>query len=286
MEQIAGVQIARTPLEVRAWVQQKRAAGQRIGLVPTMGALHAGHLSLVEHARQHADVVIVTIFVNPLQFGPKEDFSAYPRPFEADCQKCADAGVDLIYAPTPETMYPPHFQTHVEVEKLTLGLCGQSRPTHFRGVTTVVLKLLNVAMADVAVFGEKDFQQLQTLKRMALDLDHPTQILGAPILREADGLAMSSRNVYLSAEERAAAPGIVQALRAARAQVQSSAQDPQAIRAQVWQKLEQAGGRVDYVELVDPQTLEPVQNLQLPTRLIVAVWFGKARLLDNLALRD
>ena len=220
LETVAGVQVARTPAQVRAWTQQARAAGKRTALVPTMGALHAGHLTLVTAARQHAEAVIVSVFVNPMQFGPKEDFAAYPRPFEKDCALCAAAGVDLVYAPTAATMYPPGFQSHVAVEQLTQGLCGAARPTHFRGVTTVVLKLLNIAQADVAVFGEKDFQQLQTLKRMAQDLDHPTAVLGAPIAREPDGLAMSSRNVYLTAEERQAAPAIFRALTAAQAAVQ------------------------------------------------------------------
>ena len=284
LENVAGAQVARTPDEVRAWVREARQNGKRIALVPTMGALHAGHITLVDAARQHAEAVIVSIFVNPMQFGPKEDFSAYPRPFENDCSRCAEAGVDLIYAPTPATMYPEGYQSHVEVEQLTQGLCGAARPTHFRGVTTVVMKLLNIAQADVAVFGEKDYQQLQALKRMALDLDHPTQILGAPIARESDGLAMSSRNVYLTADERAAAPVIVRSLRAAQAQVQAGERDPKLVVAQLVAAMTAAGGRVDYTEIVDPETLQPVATLDRPTRAIVATWFGRARLLDNMDL--
>ena len=284
IETVAGTRVARTPAQVRAWTQVMRAAGRRVALVPTMGALHAGHMTLVDTARAHAEVVVVSIFVNPMQFGPKEDFSAYPRPFEDDCALCARHGVDLIYAPTPGTMYPPGFQSHVEVEQLTQGLCGAARPTHFRGVTTVVMKLLNIAMADVAVFGEKDYQQLQALKRMALDLDHPTQVLGAPIARELDGLAMSSRNVYLTADERRAATVIVRSLRAAQAQVAAGERDPARIAAALRTAMTAAGGRVDYVELVDPQTLQPLTTLDRPARAIVATWFGRARLLDNMDL--
>ncbi len=284
LETIAGAQVARTPAEVRAWTATMRAAGKRTALVPTMGALHAGHMTLVDTARQHAGAVLVSIFVNPMQFGPKEDFSAYPRPFENDCALCAAKGVDLIYAPTPATMYPPGFQSHVEVEQLTQGLCGAARPTHFRGVTTVVMKLLNIALADVAVFGEKDYQQLQTLKRMALDLDHPTAILGAPIAREPDGLAMSSRNVYLSAAERQAAPAIVQSLRAAQARVRAGERDAARLVAEMSAAQSAAGGRIDYVQIVDPQTLQPLEMLERSARVIVATWFGRARLLDNMDL--
>jgi pantoate--beta-alanine ligase len=284
IETVAGIRVARTPAQVRAWVQVTRAAGKRIALVPTMGALHAGHMTLVTAAREHADAVIVTIFVNPMQFGPKEDFAAYPRPFENDCALCAQHGVGLIYAPTPQTMYPPGFQSHVEVEQLTQGLCGAARPTHFRGVTTVVMKLLNIAMADVAVFGEKDYQQLQALKRMASDLDHPTQILGGAIAREADGLAMSSRNVYLTAAERAAAPVIVRSLRAAQALVAAGERDVPALVAQITAEHTAAGGRVDYVQIVDPDTLQPLAEIDRPARVIVATWFGRARLLDNMDL--
>ena len=285
LETVAGQLVARTPEDVRTWVAQARQAGKRIGLVPTMGALHAGHLTLVEAARQHAEAVIVTIFVNPLQFGPKEDFAAYPRPFDADCARCVAGGVDLVYAPTPETMYPPGYQSHAEVAHLTQGLCGASRPTHFRGVTTVVLKLLNIAMADVALFGEKDFQQLQVLRRLARDLDHPTRILGGAIAREPDGLAMSSRNVYLTPDERARATGIIAALRMARTQAQAGTPVAE-VHADLVAAIATAGGRVDYAELVDPETLAPVTTFAQPTRAIVAAWFGKARLLDNLALID
>ncbi len=284
LERIGGVAVARTPAQVRAWSQEVRAAGKRIALVPTMGALHAGHMTLVDTARAHAEAVIVSIFVNPMQFGPKEDFSAYPRPFADDCARCAHQGVDLVYAPTPETMYPRGFQSHVEVEQLTQGLCGAARPAHFRGVTTVVLKLLNIALADVAVFGEKDYQQLQALKRMALDLDHPTRILGAPIAREPDGLAMSSRNVYLTADERQAALVIVRSLRAAQAQVRAGERDVPQLIATLAAAMTKAGGRVDYAQIVDPQSLQPLETLDRPARVIVATWFGRARLLDNMDL--
>jgi pantoate--beta-alanine ligase len=249
-----------------------------------MGALHAGHLSLVDLARQHANDVVLTVFVNPLQFGPSEDLARYPRPFERDCALAAEAGVTAVFAPERTAMYPPGFQTHVEVEQLTLGLCGGSRPGHFRGVTTVVCKLLNLALAEVAVFGEKDWQQLAAIRRMARDLDHPTRILGGPIVREADGLAMSSRNVYLNPEARAQAVGISRALRQAQAEVRAGARDVALVRGAIVAAIEAAGGRVDYVELVDPELLAPVADLAQPTRAIVAAWFGGARLLDNVAL--
>ena len=283
-ESVAGVRVARTPAEVRAWAAGLREQGKRIALVPTMGALHSGHLTLVALAREHADAVVVSIFVNPMQFAPTEDFSAYPRPFERDCALCAQSAVDLVYAPSAATMYPPGFQTHVEVEELTRGLCGAARPTHFRGVTTVVHKLLNIVLADVAVFGEKDYQQLQALRRMAEDLDHPTRILGAPIAREADGLAMSSRNAYLTASERAAAPAIQRALRDMQAAVAGGERDVARLRSDAVAAMTAAGGRVDYAEIVEPTSLGPLTAIAGPARAIVAVWFGRARLLDNVAL--
>ena len=199
-------------------------------------------------------------------------------------QRLMQAGVAAVFAPERAAMYPAGFQTHVEVEQLTLGLCGASRRGHFRGVTTVVCKLLNLAMADVAVFGEKDWQQLAAIRRMALDLDHPTRILGGAVVREPDGLAMSSRNVYLDADARQRAAGICASLRAAQAAVRAGDRDAGAVRSMIVAAIEAAGGRVDYVELVDPDLLTPVADLGQPTRAIVAAWFGGARLLDNLAL--
>ncbi len=282
-EPIAGVPVVRDPLLFRQWCADQRRAGLRLGLVPTMGALHTGHLSLVEIAKQHADLVVVTIFVNPLQFGPSEDLDRYPRTLLSDCQQCHDHGVALVFAPPAAAMYPEGFQTHVEVESISVRWCGASRPGHFRGVATVVAKLLNLALADVAVFGEKDWQQLAVLRRMARDLDHPTRVLGAPIVRDPDGLALSSRNVYLSPQQRSQAlvlhRGIEQLRQGAR-----QGQDLRLLEQQLAQAIEAAGGRVDYAAAVDAETLEPLQTLDRPARALVAAWFGQTRLLDNGAL--
>lgn len=279
-EQIAGVTVLRDPQQFRQWCADQRRAGLRLGLVPTMGALHTGHLSLVDIAKQHADLVVVTIFVNPLQFGPSEDLERYPRTLASDCQQCRERGVALVFAPPAAAMYPEGFQTHVEVEHISVRWCGASRPGHFRGVATVVNKLLNLALADVAVFGEKDWQQLAVLRRMARDLDHPTRVLGAPIVRDADGLALSSRNVYLSPQQRSQAlvlhHGIQQFRQSAR-----NGQDLRILEQQFAGNIVEAGGRVDYAAAVDAETLEPLQSLDRPARLLVAAWFGQTRLLDN-----
>jgi pantoate--beta-alanine ligase len=283
-EVLAGVTVVRTPAALRAVIAQWRQAGDRVGLVPTMGALHQGHVSLVEVARQQAQRVVLTIFVNPLQFGPTEDLDKYPRQLLADCALAAAHGVDAIFAPAADAIYPPGFVTHVTVDDLTVGLCGQTRPGHFRGVTTVVLKLLNLAMADVAVFGQKDWQQLQVIAQMARDLDHPTAVVGAPIVREASGLALSSRNVYLSADERSRAAAIYATLVALRQRVRAGEQDVAVLQRDFAESMAAAGGRIDYAEVVEPQRLTPLTHLAGPAQMIVAVWFGPARLLDNLAL--
>lgn len=284
LTQPSDVPIARTAAELRHWTKQIRLEGKTIALVPTMGALHAGHMALIDLAKQQADRVIVSIFVNPLQFGPKEDFSAYPRQLQADSQLCAEHGVAAIFAPDADTMYPQGFQTHVEVEQLTLGLCGASRPGHFRGVTTVVLKLLNLVMADVAVFGLKDYQQLQAIRRMCLDLAHPTQICAAPIVREADGLALSSRNVYLRGDERQAARAISQALFIAQRAVAAGERSAAALQVQISTAIEAAGGKVDYAAIVHAESLQPIAVVEQPARAIVAAFFGRPRLLDNVDL--
>lgn len=282
-ERIAGVPVLRDPEAFRQWCQARRRAGQRLGLVPTMGALHAGHLSLAQLARQHADAVVVTIFVNPLQFGAHEDLDRYPRTLTSDCAQCAAAGVDAVFAPAAGLMYPPGFQSHVEVEQVSQRWCGASRPGHFRGVATVVLKLLNLAMADVAVFGEKDWQQLAVLRRMVRDLDHPTRVLGAPIVRDADGLALSSRNVYLSAEQRRAALVLSQGL-ARLCQGAARGEGLRQLEAELAAAIAQAGGTLDYVAAVDAESLEPLTQLDRPGRALVAAWFGSTRLLDNAPL--
>lgn len=267
---------------VRAW--RRDHPDGKVALVPTMGALHAGHLSLVREARRHADAVIVSVFVNPAQFAPHEDFAAYPRTLERDCDLTAAADVAWVFAPSPAQMYPQGFQTSVQVQALAGGLCGVSRPHFFGGVALVVLKLLNLAEADVAVFGEKDWQQLQVIRRMARDLDHPTVIVGAPLVRDHDGLALSSRNAYLDAPTRARALAIPRALGATAAAVAGGERDAAVLQASVIQALEAAGGRVDYVAIVDPTELSPLDRVDSSARLAVAAWFGTTRLIDNIAL--
>lgn len=249
-----------------------------------MGYLHAGHLSLVEAARRRCDVVAASIFVNPKQFGPTEDLGRYPRDPEGDARKLAGAGCDLLFTPAPEAMYPPGFQTHVEVEGLTQGLCGQSRPGHFRGVTTVVAKLLGLFAPDAAFFGEKDYQQLAVIRRMVRDLDLPVEVVGLPIVREPDGLALSSRNAYLSAEERPRALALSRGLGAARERFAAGERERGALEGAARATLEAAGLRVDYVELRDAESLEVVARVERPALLAVAAVVGKTRLIDNTVL--
>ena len=262
-----------------------RRQGRRIGLVPTMGALHAGHLSLVERARPGCDTVVASIFVNPLQFGPQEDFQRYPRDLAGDLAKCVQAGVDLVLAPErPDQLYPPGFQTWVEVTGLGQGLCGARRPGHFRGVATVVTKLLNLTRPHLALFGEKDWQQLQIVKALARDLHLGVEIIGMRTIREPDGLALSSRNAYLSPEERARALSLSRALLEARDRAAGGERDAAALAAGARRRLEEAGARVDYVEVVHPETLEPVARAVPGSRMLVAAFVGKTRLIDNLDL--
>lgn len=268
---------------LRAFVRARRAAGARIGLVPTMGALHAGHLSLVEAARRHADAVIVTIFVNPAQFGPDEDFGRYPRGLAADCAKLADVAADLVFAPAVEEIYPAGFATTVRVDgPAIVGLEDRFRPSHFAGVATVVSKLLNQAQADVAVFGEKDYQQLLVIRRMARDLDIPTQILGAPTLREADGLALSSRNIYLDPAARARASALHHALRTAAAAILAGAPVAGSLAA-AHAAVAANGFEIDYIEARNAETLLPAPDLAAgPIRLLAAARLGATRLIDNI----
>jgi pantoate--beta-alanine ligase len=272
--------------EMRAWSDEARRDGRRIGLVPTMGYLHAGHLSLVRAACERATACVVSIFVNPLQFGPGEDLARYPRDLERDRELLRDAGVDVLYLPEAAQMYPPGFQTEVRVGEVTRELCGRSRPGHFRGVTTVVAKLFNAVRPDVAVFGEKDYQQLAAVRRMVLDLDFGIEIVGAPIVREADGLALSSRNAYLSAEERRAALCLSRALAAAQKVVGGGERSCGTILRQVRGVLAaEPLARVDYAEIVDPETILPVDTLAGAARLALAVQVGRTRLIDNALLQ-
>lgn len=273
---------ARTPAALRAAVAAWRAEGLRVALCPTMGALHEGHLSLVRLGRAAADRVVASIFVNPTQFGPNEDFEAYPRDTAADAALLAREGCDLLYLPSVEAMYPPGFATSVTVSGLTEPLCGAARPGHFDGVALVVSKLLIQAGADLAVFGEKDWQQLAVIRRLARDLDIPTEIRGAPILREADGLALSSRNRYLAAQERAIAPALNRALRAAADAIASGAAPETACEIAA-EAIRAAGfARVDYVEARHGETLAPLRRGAVAGgRVFGAALLGKARLIDN-----
>jgi len=278
-------EIFRDIASMRRKVGQWRAAGEKIALVPTMGALHAGHISLVEASRAHATRCIVSIFVNPTQFAPNEDFSAYPRTFGADRAKLEAAGAAGCFAPMAPEMYPAGFATQVLPGGPALaGLEDRFRPDHFAGVALVVAKLLNQAQADCAFFGEKDFQQLAMIRRMAADLDIATQIFGVPTLREVDGLALSSRNVYLSEEERATAPLLAKALKKAATQILAG-KKPAEAAAQAAEKIAAAGFVVDYVEARHAGTLAPIDSMQEgPIRLLLAAKLGKTRLIDNLAV--
>jgi pantoate--beta-alanine ligase len=276
-------QVLRTVSEVKAWAESLRKQGRRLALVPTMGYLHEGHLSLMSEGRRHADGVATSIFVNPTQFGPREDLGRYPRDFDGDLAKCASAGVDVVFAPEAGAMYPPGYQTYVEVTDVSKGLCGDRRPGHFRGVATIVTQLLCLFRPDVALFGEKDYQQLQVIKALNRDLHLGVEILGMPTVREPDGLAMSSRNAYLSPEERKRALSISRGLAAAQSLYRSGARGAVALVDAVRREIRAADLREDYVELVDAEQLTPVAEVRpgQPARLIVAAFCGTTRLIDN-----
>lgn len=269
---------------MRAFVQAARRAGRSVGLVPTMGALHEGHLSLIRRSCNDHDVTVVSVFVNPTQFGPSEDFSAYPRDLERDAILAQKQGVSVVFAPEPREMYADDFSTWVDVEDITEGMCGEHRPGHFRGVTTVVCKLLNIVQPEHAYFGEKDYQQLQVIRRMVRDLDIPVDIVAVPTLREADGLAMSSRNAYLSPEERRAAPSIYAALQEAAALVANGATGAQAIDLIDSRLRESNVLRPQYVVAVDPDTLADKSAGHKPMVMAAAVHAGKTRLIDNIRI--
>jgi pantoate--beta-alanine ligase len=272
-----------------------RERGGRIALVPTMGYLHEGHLSLMREARRRIDQplggagraqgrALASIFVNPAQFGPNEDLSRYPRDLQGDLQKCGTAGIDWVLVPEPGSMYPPDHQTWVEVTGVSQGLCGERRPGHFRGVATVVAKLLTLTHPQVALFGEKDYQQLQVIRALARDLFLGVEIVGMPIVREADGLALSSRNVYLSPKERAAALSLSQALFRARERAASGERSSAVLIAEAAERISLAGARVDYVEIVHPDTLVHRERAEPESVMLVAAYLGRTRLIDNLRL--
>jgi pantoate--beta-alanine ligase len=265
--------------------RQARAESRIIGLVPTMGALHAGHLALVTRARHECAPVIASLFVNPKQFGPKEDFTKYPRSFEADVEKLSLAGVDSIFAPDPAEMYPQGFRTYVSVEGLSEHLEGRSRPGHFRGVTTVVAKLLEIVQPHCAYFGRKDAQQARIISQMVRDLNLDAEIVVCPIVREADGLALSSRNAYLGADERRAATVLYRALDAARSELAAGVRDTLRLQAVLCKVLEaEPLAAIDYAEIVDADTFEPVTRVARPCYLLLAVFLGKTRLIDNMLI--
>lgn len=282
---MSGMNVIRDPDEMRRASFAWRRAGETVGFVPTMGYLHAGHLSLVRLAKDRCDHAVISIFVNPTQFGPGEDLDRYPRDLEGDLAKAAEAGAELAYVPEVATVYPPGYQTRVTVPELAAPLCGASRPVHFGGVATVVTKLLNVVQPDVAVFGEKDYQQLQVVRRLVRDLELPVEILGGATVREPDGLAMSSRNAYLSPEQRGQATCLVAGLRRAWERYDAGVREAEELVAAATAVIEaQPAARVDYVELRDADSLEPVQTLADRAVLALAVFFGKTRLIDNTVL--
>jgi pantoate--beta-alanine ligase len=276
------METATTVAAMKAWSCAARAAGRRIGLVPTMGALHDGHLSLVTRASAECDAVVLSIYVNPLQFGPREDFGAYPRDAARDGDLARSSGASLLFAPLEGEIHVAGHLTRVEVEGMQEVLCGRNRPGHFRGVATVVAKLLQIVDPDAAYFGEKDAQQLRIIRRMARDLHLDCAIVGCPTVREPDGLAMSSRNAYLTAEERRAAPVLHRALETGAALARSGRTDPARVVARVREILDaEPRARTDYVEAVDDETLRPVEGFEGGVLLAAAAWFGRARLIDN-----
>ena len=268
-------------------VRDVQRRGGRVGLVPTMGALHEGHVSLIEAARRRSDSVAVTIFVNPTQFGPNEDFEKYPSDTEADLAACEASGADIVFTPSVETLYPRGFETTIHVSGLTEGLCGAHRPGHFDGVTTIVAKLLNILPADAAFFGEKDYQQLLVIRRMVRDLNLPVEIVACPIVREKDGLACSSRNRYLSPSERSQAAVLSRALFSARDRIAAGHKRVKELVTRIRAEILTAGlAKIDYVEIVDAETLDSLTEVDRPARIVLAARIGPCRLIDNVAVKE
>jgi pantoate--beta-alanine ligase len=279
------MQICDTVSGLRKFLAAHRAAGKRIGLVPTMGYLHAGHMSLVQAARRECEVVVMSIFVNPKQFGPQEDFATYPRDMEGDLRQAREAGVDVVFAPSVEEMYPPGFLTEVTVHELTTPLCGASRPGHFNGVTTVVAKLFNIVGPDRAYFGQKDYQQVTALRKMAIDLCMPLEVITCPTVREPDGLAMSSRNAYLNPAERQAALVLSRALLLAEEHLAQGERQGARLMTTLRDCIaKQPLARIDYVTVCDPQTLREVDQLSGTVLVALAIYIGQTRLIDNALL--
>lgn len=276
------MKIAYTVADVREQVKAWRKEGLSVGLVPTMGYLHEGHASLIKKAVEQNDRVVTSVFVNPIQFGPTEDLEAYPRDFEKDCKLCDSLGVSMVFHPEPEEMYAPDFCTCVDMDVLSKTLCGKSRPIHFKGVCTVVSKLFNIVTPDRAYFGQKDAQQLAIIRRMVRDLNMDIEIVGCPIIREEDGLAKSSRNTYLNAEERKAALILSKAVFLGQKMVEDGETDAAVVKNAMIEKIQtEPLARIDYVEVVDGLSMQPVDKIQAPTLAAMAVFIGKTRLIDN-----
>jgi len=286
------MKIVKTAAAMQKLALTWRREGRKVGFVPTMGYLHAGHISLVKDARKRVGpkgIVVVSIYVNPTQFAPTEDLSRYPRDFAGDRRQCAEAGADVIFFPTDAEMYPGkdegRFSTYVVEDRLSLGMEGGTRPTHFKGVTTIVAKLFNLVLPDIAIFGAKDWQQAAVIRRMAVDLNFPLKVIVRPTVREKDGLAMSSRNKYLSPEDRELATVLLRAISAAKAAVILKAASAKALKSSTEALISgQSSGRLDYVEFFHPETLQPVELVAPGSQMALAVYFGRTRLIDNAAL--
>ncbi|MEO0190426.1 MAG: pantoate--beta-alanine ligase [candidate division WOR-3 bacterium] len=279
------MKIVKKIAELKRLIKQIKYKKKTVGFVPTMGYLHEGHLSLIRIAHKHSDYVVCSIFVNPTQFGPNEDFNRYPRDLKRDEGLLKKEKVDMLFYPSVKEMYPDGYKTYVEVEELSSVLCGKSRPGHFRGVATVVLKLFNIVKPDIAVFGEKDYQQAMIIKQMVKDLNLDVKIITGPIVRESDGLAMSSRNTYLSPEERTNATVLYKALTWARNSFyQENIKSPEYLITQMKHMIEEKGGQVDYIVIVDKNDLTPVRFIKKGDRILLAAFFGRTRLIDNLEI--
>ncbi len=280
------MKIIRSPQEMQSIASKIKRNGKKIGLVPTMGALHEGHLSLIKRALKENNVVVVSIFVNPKQFGPKEDYLLYPRPFEKDIKACKKIGADYVFSPTAVEMYPKSHLTFVNVDKLSEVLCGKSRPGHFRGVATIVAKLFNIIQPDKAYLGIKDYQQLKIIEQMARDLNFPVKIVPCPIIREKSGLALSSRNQYLSISQHNDSSMIYQSLQSARDLIKSKKVKSIEKITEILKKsiLKIRNSKVDYINAINAENIEPLDLIKLPMVIAVAVWVGKTRLIDNIVI--
>jgi len=279
------IKIITTVKEMQAYSNQLRREGKIIAFVPTMGFLHEGHLSLIKEGKKRGDCVVMSIFVNPTQFGPGEDFEAYPRDFERDCSLAQSAGTDIIFAPGKKELYSSEYQTYIQLEKLPNHLCGISRPVHFRGVATVVTKLFNIVKPHIAIFGKKDYQQLMVIRQMVSDLNFDIEIIGAPIVRENDGLAMSSRNTYLTPEQRKSALSLYKSLQKAEELVKSGISNAKQIIDAVTELISSyPETSIDYISICDPETLADMNTIDKPALMALAVKVGKTRLIDNKVL--